>query len=271
MGQTRGIYSNSVLTFKDTLMSPAVGTSPWENIPLQTFEDPGTGFTVYDDFQANYTQATNGLWLVTKGTGGSIALNSSAPSAGGWMSIPTAASNNDYQILTTQQPIFTAQSNLDLCFEAMLQVTEANTNTSSWFVGFTSTKTTGFLQNSGAPPTSYSGVVIWKATGAMAVKCQTSNSTTQSSSSTLATAVSGTTLIVGASINHNDNTTAIVTPYICTVASNVRTLVTVGATQNLTLASLSNMYFAFGVRTASGNAETLQVDYVQASQGRYYQ
>ena len=212
---------------------------------------------------ANATQATNGLWLVTKGTGGSIALNSSAPLEGGWISIPTAASNNDYQVLSTQQKVFNLHSGLDMAFEAMIQVTEANTNTSSWYVGFTSTVTTGFLQNSGAPATSYSGAAIWKATGAMAVRCQTSNGSTQSSSSTLATAVSGTTLIVGATINHNDNTTALVTPYICTVASHARTLVAAGPSQNLTIASLASMYFSFGVRTGSGNAETLQVDYVK--------
>ena len=89
--------------------------------------------------------------------------------------------------------------------------------------------------------------------------------------SALATAVSGTTLIVGMYLNHNDNTTAIVTPYVCTVASNVRTLVTVGPAMNLVLASLANMYFSFGVRAGSGSAETLLVNYAQAAQGRFYQ
>lgn len=270
MGVTQGSYANNVITFRDTLMSPPLGTSPWQAFPLQAVEDPGTGFTVYDDFVANLTQATNGLWLVTKGTGGSITLSSTL--AGGWISIPTAASASDYQVLSTQQKSFTLQSNLDAAFEVMLQLTEAATNASSWYAGFTSTVTTGFLQNSGAPASSFSGVVIWKATGAMAVKCMTSNGSTQSSSGTLATAVSGTTLIVGATINHNDNVTALVTPYICTVASNVRTLVGVGPTQNLTLASLANMYFSFGVRAGSGgSAETLLVDYAQAAIGRYYQ
>jgi hypothetical protein len=270
MGQTQGSYVNNVLTLRDTLMSPPLGTSPFQNFPLQTIDDPGTGFTVADHFITNATQSTNGLWLVTKGTGGSITLSSSL--SDGWISIPTAASASDYQVLSTQQKSFTLQTNIDAAFEVMLQVTEAATNASSWYAGFTSTVTTGFLQNSGAPPTSFSGAVIWKATGAMAVKSMTSNGSTQASSSTLATAVSGTTLIVGGYISHNDNTTAIFTPYIGSVASNLRTSVAVGPAQNLTLASLANMYFSFGVRAGSGGtAETLLVDYAKAVQGQYYQ
>jgi hypothetical protein len=273
MGFMRGVYLNNVMTFKDSIMSPAQGTTPWEGYPALAVEnDPGTGFTVFDDFISLSNQATNGLWLVTKGTGGSIALQSSAPSVGGWIAIPTAASaSNDYQVFSTQQKVFNFFTGLDGCFEAMVQLTEANTNTASWYVGLTSTVTTGFLQNSGAPASSYSGVVFWKANGALVIKCQTSNGSTQHSSPTLATATSGTTFIVGATINHNDNTTAKVTPYVCKVASNVRTLVTVGATLDLPLASLAAMYFSFGVRTGSTSAETLLVDYVQASQGRYYQ
>ena len=257
---TRGSYLGNVLTFKDSLMSPVAGTSPWENFPLLTLWDPGGGFLVYDDFSVLDTVATSGQWLVTKGTGGTLALSSTAgTTSGGWIQIPTAAGANDYQILSTQQPIFSLQANVDMCFEAMINVTEASTNLSSWFAGFTSTVTTGFLQNSGA------------ATGGLLVKCETSIATVKTTSATLATAVSGTTLIVGASISHNDNITATITPYIGTVASNVRTLVGVGAAQTLTMASLANMYFAFGNRTATGGVETMKLDYVQAAQGRFYQ
>lgn len=268
MGTMRGVYLNNILTFKDTNMSPPAGTSPWEAFPMQAIEDPGTAVWLYDDFLEVRT-AANLLWQVVKGTGGSVTLSSSL--AGGWVSIPTAASQNDYQCFFSQAASFTVQSNLLLAFEAMVQVTEANTNNSSWFVGFTSTTTTGFLQNTGAPASSYSGAVIWKAKGAMAVKAQTSNGSTQNASSTLATAVSGTTLIVGGVINPNDNTTALFTPYVSTVASNLRSNVIVGSTINLTIASLANMYFGFGVRAGSASAETILVDYAQVAAGRYYQ
>jgi hypothetical protein len=272
VGVTRASYSNNTLTILDTIMSPPLGQSPWQNYPLQAMDDPATGLSVTDHFNTNATQSTNGTWLVTKGTGGSISLNSSGLVGNGWISIPTAASANDYQILSTQNPVFSLQTTTDMCFEVALNITEAATNAASWFAGFTSTITTGFLQNSGAPASSYSGAVIWKATGALAIKCQTSNSTTQSSSATLATEVSGQTYFCGCYINHNDGVTANVTPYLSTVLSNVRTFISAGPTQNLTIASLAKMYFAFGVRAGSGGtAETLLVDFAKASCGYWQQ
>jgi hypothetical protein len=267
MGYTRADYLNNVLTFRDTVMSPASGSYPWEQFPLQTIVDPGTGFVVVDDFFANNWTAANDIWQVVKGTGGALVL---ANKAGGWVNIPTAASNHDYVAFFTQEPIFKFASNMLLSWEVMLNITEANTNTASWFCGFTSVTTTGFISNAGIPPASFSGAVIYKTEGGLTVNAMTSNTTTQNSASTITSEVSGTTLIVGMSLNPNDNVTGIVTYYVSTVASNVRTFVTSG-TLNLTLASLSNMYFGFGINTASANAETLTVDYAQAAGGRYYQ
>jgi hypothetical protein len=272
MGYARGYYNNNILFFKDTVLSPAVGASPFETLFTQSYDDPGSGFLVSDHFYQLQNQATNGLWLVTKGTGGSIALSSNAGQTScGWIKIPTAASASDYVTFSTQQPIFTLQANIPLAFEVSFNLTEAATNAASWYAGFTSTVTSGFL-SSGVPASSYSGAVVYKTTGALAIKAQTANATTKVTSTTLASEVSGTTLIIGGAINPNDNTTALFTPYISTVAANLRTLVAVGATMNLTIASLSNMYFAFGIAAgAGGSAETMYVDYAQAAQGMYYQ
>lgn len=272
MGYTRGEYVNGgVLTFYDTVMSAPRGTSPWEAFPMQTIEDPGTGLVVYDDFVCNNTTKTTDLWQVIKGTGGSLTLSSSL--SGGWISIPTAASSNDYQCFFTQEPTFqiVPTSGFLAAWEAYVNVTEANTNKASWFAGFTSTTTTGFLTNSGVPPSSYSGAVIYKTEGTLNLNAQTSNGSTQNTtSSAITTVVSGTSYIIGMSINSNDGTTAICTYYVSKVASNARSLVASG-TLNLTIASLANMYFGFGVHAASSSAETLTLDYVQAAMGRYYQ
>lgn len=270
MGNGRGEYTQGVLTFYDQVMSAPRGTSPWEAFPMQTIEDPGTGLAIYDDFFANNTTKTTDLWQVIKGTGGALALSSTL--SGGWIQIPTAASSNDYQCFFTQEPSFqiVPTAGFLACWEAYVNVTEANTNKCSWFAGFTSTTTTGFLTNSGVPPTSYSGAVIYKTEGGLTVNAQTSNGSTQHTASTITSEVSGTSLIVGMAINSNDGVTAIVTWYVSTVASNARTFIANG-TLNLTIASLANMYFGFGVRAASGSAETLTLDYVQAAMGRYYQ
>jgi hypothetical protein len=270
MGVSRGSYNNNVLNFTDTVMSPTSNTNPWAQFPLQAIDDLGTGQQIKDDFNNVQDTTTTSLWQVIKGTGGSISLSSSL--AGGWISIPTAASSNDYQCFFTQEANFfiPAVAGYVAGWEAMVQCTEANTNKASWFAGFTSVTTTGFLTNSGVPPSSYSGAVIYKTEGGLTVNAQTSNSTTQHTASTITSEVSGTTLIVGMAINSNDGVTAIVTYYVSTVASNLRQFVTSG-TLNLTLASLANMYFGFGIRAASSSAETLLLDYVQAAQPRYYQ
>jgi hypothetical protein len=269
--QMSGEFRGNVMTFYDVGLSPPRSTSPWEYFPMQALEDPGSGFSIYDDFVCNNTTKTTDTWQVVKGTGGALALRSTAPSLCGWLNIPTAAAAaNDYQCFFTQQPIFNLVSGGLLAFEAALQLTEAATNKASWFAGFTSVTTTGFLQNTGVPPTSYSGAVVYKTQNTLNINAQTSNGSTQNTTSNPAAAVSGQTFIVGGVLNSNDNTTGIFTYFISTVTGNSRSLLATG-TLNLTLASLANMYFGFGVRTATTSAETLSLDWVQAAMGRYNQ
>lgn len=261
---SQGDYRGSRLKYYDPQFSPALGTSPWELYPvLESLNDVGTSFEFTDDFSSLST-GVGGKWQVVKGTGGTLALRSSAPLVGGWADIPTAASSaNDYQLLATQQPIFALAANNPICYEFSVQVTEANTNTASWAVGLSSTTTTGFLSNAGAPPSSYSGAMFWKATGALTLAFQTANATTKNTIASLATVVSGTNYVVGAVLLTNDNVTANVIPYVSTIVAGVRTLLVQGATQNLTIASLATMYLIAAIRTASANAETLSLDYAQ--------
>jgi hypothetical protein len=275
VGQTQGNYSSSnVLRFHDTIMSPANGAGPWDGYPLLAQEcDPGTGTSVFDDFtNVPVTTALTGNWKYIKGTGGTVILSTTL--SNGWINLPTAASANDYISLFSQQAFFAPSVLNDAAFEVMLNVTEASTNASAWWCGLTSVTTTGGLvAATGAPPASYSGAIFWKPPGALAVNFQTSNATVRSPTATTAitTAVSGTTLILGATINHNNGVTCLVTPYVSTVVANVRTPVVQGPTQNLVLASLANMLFGFGIVSGATLAETLTVDYALATCGRYYQ
>src|ERR1035438_875147 len=117
MGMLQGGNQGGNTYFLDTIMSPARGTSPWQNFPSLALDcDIGTGFSVSDDFATASTVASTGLWKVTKGTGGSIVTRTSAPVVGGWIDIPTAASASDYQIFSTQNAMFGGYSNLDMAF-----------------------------------------------------------------------------------------------------------------------------------------------------------
>lgn len=259
--------------YRDLQISPPLGTSPWEHYSGQIVHDPGTALVLYDDFTVLDTQATNGVWLPVKGTGGTLAL---ATQACGIMNIPTAASASDYQLLTTQKAIFQFGNYTPLLFEGYVNLTEAATNAASWFIGLSSVTASGWITTAGAPPTSYSGFMFYKGTGGLLLKAQASNGTTQTAAlgatgtSTLATVVSGQSYILGAYLDPNDGVTGIITFWICTVSGSplTRTLVYRG-TVNLTLASLANMNLIFGVMCGSGGtAETLKVDYVKAIQTR---
>jgi len=255
----RGSYHYQNVFFYDTVVSGGLGTSPWEFFPNLALEDPKVGYTLYDDFFTNTTGSTS-TWQVVKGTGGSLAL---AAGLGGLISIPTAASANDYQTLATQQAVFKLTANKPICFEIGLSCTEANTNKASWFAGLTSTTSSGFISNAGAPPSSYSGAMFYKATGAMTLAFQTSNGSTQNTIANLGTVVSGTSYCLGAYISPNDGTTGQVTPYVSSLGTGAPTSFAIGATQNLTLSALAAQYFMFGVKAGSSSAETLSVDFVR--------
>ena len=127
------------ITYRDVQLSPPLGSSPWEHYSGLALQDPGTGYVLRDDFDVLDTQATNGQWLSIKGTGGSISL---ATQPCGVLSVPTAASASDYLALSTQKADFKFAAGLPIAFEAYVNVTEATTNESSWFVGLTSYPTT---------------------------------------------------------------------------------------------------------------------------------
>jgi hypothetical protein len=252
-------------TYRDVQLSPALNSTPWEQFSGLVSHDPGAVYVFKDDFDTLDTEAANGTWLSTKGTGGTLAL---AAQACGVLNVPTAASASDYLVLSTQKAVFKLAAGLPIAVEGYLNLTEAATNAASWFFGLTSSITAGWITVAGAPAASYSGAMFWKATGGLALAFQTSNATTRSTIATNVTVVSGQSYILGLVLDPNDGVTANVTYYISTVIAGVRSLLATG-TQTLTLASLANMYLAFGVMCGSGGAaETLSVDYVQVYQAR---
>lgn len=252
-------------TYRDVQISPPLNTTPWEQFSGLVTHDPGAVYVLKDDFDTLDTQATNGAWLSTLGTGGALAL---ATQACGVLNVPTAASASDYLLLSPHKPTFKFAAGQPIAFEAYLNLTEAATNAASWFFGLTSVITAGWITTAGAPAASYSGAMFWKATGGLALSFQTSNATTRNTIAANVTVVSGQSYILGCVLDPNDGVTGIVTYYISTVIAGVRSLLATG-TENLTLASLANMYLAFGVMCGSGGtAETLSVDYVQAYQSR---
>lgn len=231
--------------------------------------------TVFDHFLKLDTAATNGQWLATKGTGGTLAINSTLP--GGWINIPSVASDNDYQLLSTVQPVLKlaaasgAQTGTSVTFEARFKLTEANTSAANFVLGLSSVLTTGFLANDGGGvPANFSGAVIYKKDGGSSLLAATSNGTAQTKDATLCAFASGSTYTVAIDFNIFDSTTCLVRFWVKDETAGVlyqpEQLGKGVGVHQVPFASLAAMYPIIGVKAGSASAETLNVDYVFASQ-----
>jgi hypothetical protein len=236
---------------------------------MPMFVDKRMSHEVFDDFDNLNTVASTGLWKSTKGTGGSLAL---ASSTNGRINIPTAASQNDYQLLSTQNATFKFAPHKKLVFEALVNATEAATNQANFVVGLSSILTTGFLTTgNGGLPSSWDGAVWWKVGATLQWQFSTSKATTVTTNAApvlsegAVTYASGTDYTLGFVFDPNDGTTGLITPHfnglpVMTAAGTVYT-------QTIALSS-ALLYPILGVVAGSASAETLTVDYVRVVQDR---
>jgi hypothetical protein len=246
---------------------------------VMTFVDP----FVFDDFFKVDAAATNGLWLATKGTGGALALDT--VNAGTWIKVPSAATDNDYQLLSTPVapfrvlPFVAATTTAvqlpgtSIRYKARFKLTEANVTAANFVFGLSSVLTTGFVADNGAGvPASFSGAVIYKVDGGTSLLAASSNGTTQTTAKTLCAFTSGTTYSVSIQIDHFDDVTARVTFEVFDEVAGVlyqpKSLSAGIGEHKLAVGGLAAMYPIFGVKAGSATAETLIVDYVWATMNR---
>lgn len=251
MAATRSKYTGGALNFFDKNWTPAA-TPIWASCPLLALLDPNVGHRFEDPFHSpdyhTYTSTDD------SGTG----TNTYNDTAGGALSVVTAAADNDYHLMSTSKQNWLFADNKPLWWEHKFSLTEANTDDSNWCIGFSDTLTTGFMQDDGAgPPASYDGAVFFKVDGTLAIQFETSNAGDQVTNASIATFVSGQTYRVGMVFNHGDGTTGSITPYLDGVA---------GTAHAITLAGLAEMHLIFGVTAGDTNAETLINSFTKAVQ-----
>lgn len=207
--------------------------------PIEYFED-----FVEADANSRFTDTNDG------GTGTNVLLDGQ----GGWLSVVTAAADNDYHLMSSGTEFVRMQASKPFFFEAKIRLTEANTDDANWVIGLSDTLTTGFLANDGGgPAASYDGAVFFKVDGTMAIQFETSNAGTQVTNANVAAFSSGTEYTLGISFEPGNGTTGNVIPYVNGVA---------GTTHAITLSGLEEMHLIFGVKAGGANAETLSVDYL---------
>lgn len=257
--------SDDSLVWKGSRIANAPADALWVGAPSMN-DNSMNRFTLFeDDFLQQASATASAYTTYTDMNDGATGTNAFQDKAGGIYNIVTAAALDDYHgIRTTAKPWLFAAAK-ELWFEAAFTVAEAATNASSWFVGLSDTFTTGALQTgSSGPLASFSGAGWFKVQGGMAAKFITSNSTTQSISSSLATVVTNQKIRVGFCFD-GTATTGNLFPFIDIGDGNGYTAC---AVQTIPLASLGQMALFATIKAGGSNAETMQLDWIKVLQLR---
>jgi hypothetical protein len=244
--------------------------SLWGNAPPE-LQCPTPYFQINDDFLQQATATSSLLtWTDVKGTGGTNAF--SATNSGGVYNLVTAASADDYRGIRSANKAFMFAAGKRAWVEMRFKCFEATTNQSAIAMGFMDATTTGGIQTgSSGPLTSFSGAIMYKPANTLNVQAMTSQVTNQVVQPTFATLVSNTWSRFGFYFDGGINnggasaTSGTVTPY-ADVGSGW-----VASTTALTIAfsNLAQMYLFATIKAgSSAGAETLQIDYIQATQLR---
>lgn len=267
-GRLLGLAADGSLIVNGSRVSNATQPDLWKGAPSLNDNDPSRHFLYFDDFVNPASATASDLQAYTDTNDGATGTNAFQDAAGGVYNVVTAAADNDYHAMSSVAENWLFAADKELWFEARFRLSEANTNESTWWFGFTDTLTTGGMQaNAAGPLASYDGALIWKTPEtALTVNFETSNATTQNTLSAFATSVSNTWSRAGFYFDGDPGGTGTgtITPYFHNGTS-----WTEGAAQNIVLSGLAEMHLVFGVKAGpTAGAETLQVDYIKALQLR---
>lgn len=220
--------------------------------------DLANEFVLYDEFFKLDTAATNGLWAsVNDGATGTLAV---VDRKGGWINVPTAAADNDYQYLTSAGEHFIFDTTSTVLFQAKVRLTEANTDDANIVIGLSDTVTAGIIANDGAGvASSFDGALWYKVDGGTVWQFATSNATAQVKNTSAATFTSGSDYVLGFLYSPMDAVTGKVQPFI-----NGSFL----TPHSITISGLEEMHAILGVKAGGSSAETLGIDYVYVRQSK---
>lgn len=191
------------------------------------------------------TKLDTAQWTSTDDSG--TGTNAVLDSAGGGISVVTAASDNDYHTMGTAGEHFKFQTGKITYAYGRVSLTEANTDDANIIFGFTDTLTTGGLVvDGGGPLASYDGAVFFKVDGGTVWQAEYSDAGTQTTDSNVGAFTSGSTYDL--EIYFDGATTVYF--YLDGVEVHKATVIP---------ANLAEMHLVYGVVAGAGNAETLKV------------
>lgn len=166
------------LVWRDTSLSPALGSSVWESCPMLPIEaDPFVGIRYFEDFAAQ-TIASNtiGGWTYTSATSGSITLSTTL---GGGVALISAGAVTANQGSTWQmaQPSWTVGTTKRIWAETYLQFTGLSTTPKVQFAWGLAAAGSSALITAGALDTTkdFIGFAGVSATGVITANTQASS------------------------------------------------------------------------------------------------
>jgi hypothetical protein len=241
---------------RDVNLSLPSASDFWKDCPLDVIiQDPSFGLIREDHF-THFTTAHEGWTSVLTDSGTATIAAATSAYLGGCVAIVASDEtivNNDEAYIGLANKSFILAAGKDLWFEAAVKFTEASTNVANIIAGLASTYAAETLQNDGVgPPDNYDGIVFFKVDGGTVWQAESSATTTQQTSSSVGTRVSGSWTRLGFKVSGVTKIDFYVNG----------ALVTTHATTLPTAA----MGIIFGVKNGSASTETLYVDYVRAVQ-----
>lgn len=209
-----------------------------------------------DDFFQYDATGTVGNWVAVS-DGGTIVQTDAA---GGVLSLPTGATDNNESYISSVAEIFKFQTNKRLYFEARVKLSEAAVNAANIIVGLSNTVAADSLLDNGAGPmASYVGAVFFKVDGGVVWQFETSNAGAQVTTASAGAFTTNTWYTLAFLYDFNDGVTGKVTPFINGVK---------GTVHSITIAGCDEMHILLGAKAGGNNAETLLVDYVKVAMER---
>lgn len=225
-------------------------------ISFPTDTDLATHFEVVEDFMYPASATASDVMAWTAVNDGGTGTPAFQDAHGGIFNVVTAAADNDYSAYSSVAENWLLQSGKKLYFEARFKISEATTNESTWWFGFTDTLTTGGMQaNTSGPLASYDGALIYKTPEtSLTVNFEVSNAGTQSTVSEF-----------GTSISNTWHKVALYFDGVTTMQAHFYNGTTWVSTElPVTLTGLEEMHIVFGVKAGpTAAAETLQIDYIK--------
>jgi len=229
------------------------GSELWRECPLGGIED----VVVLEDDFLHY--ATGGLWTSALTGTSTTGTAAAGDAAGGQLVLTSKAEDNMLSAANTTNEVFKIALNKPLWFEALVKLTEGNTDDANVFVGLSDTLPVP-QDDGGGPPSSWDGLGFFKVDGGTKWQFETSKTTSQETTEDVGTRTSGSWVRLGFKVMPDANgTTATVTAYVNGVAVAVHTI---------SVASMGEMHVSLCVKSGGATAEVLTVDWVRVVQVR---